>query len=173
MKYENIKEATRAWQSSFNAFPLGMIEKLFYMNVDDWSELTPISEGCTVLSNEYQNCAEVIDITEDEEENKIAKIRLYETGEEVETNYDDLSREEDSYFPMWGWMWQFDDSIDDWWLENHLEEMAECGFRIYESQEFGYFFGIDGCGYDFYEAHWIPLYKARGLHWHKEVMGND
>lgn len=22
--------------------------------------------------------------------------------------------------------------------------------------------------YDFYEAHWIPLYKVRGLHWHKE-----
>lgn len=23
-------------------------------------------------------------------------------------------------------------------------------------------------GYDFYEAHWIPLYEARGLKWHKE-----
>lgn len=27
--------------------------------------------------------------------------------------------------------------------------------------------GIDGAGYDFYEAHWIPLYEARGLHWHE------
>ena len=32
---------------------------------------------------------------------------------------------------------------------------------------FGYFFGIDGAGYSFYEEHWIPLYKARGLQWHK------
>ena len=32
----------------------------------------------------------------------------------------------------------------------------------------GYFFGIDGAGYSFYEEHWIPLYKARGLQWHKE-----
>ena len=22
-------------------------------------------------------------------------------------------------------------------------------------------------GYDFYENHWIPLYKARGLQWHE------
>ena len=39
---------------------------------------------------------------------------------------------------------------------------------MYKHEEFGYFFGIDGAGYDFYEAHWTPLYKARGLHWHDE-----
>ena len=44
--------------------------------------------------------------------------------------------------------------------------MADCGFRIYEQEDYGYIFGIDGAGYDFYEAHWIPLYKARGLKWH-------
>lgn len=70
---------------------------------------------------------------------------------------------------MWGTMWQFGDSADEWWLENHLEEMAACGFRIYESNEFGYFFGIDGAGYSFYEEHWIPLYKAVGLQWHEAV----
>ena len=43
--------------------------------------------------------------------------------------------------PIWGTMWSFDD--------------------------FGYLFGIDGTGYDFYEEHWIPLYLARGLQWHK------
>lgn len=26
--------------------------------------------------------------------------------------------------------------------------------------------GIDGAGYNFYEAHWLPLYNARGLQWH-------
>ena len=66
-------------------------------------------------------------------------------------------------------MWSFGDSCDDWWLEEKdgIKIMSECGFRIYESYEFGYFFGIDGAGYDFYESHWIPLYKARGLQWHK------
>lgn len=36
------------------------------------------------------------------------------------------------------------------------------------SEDYGYLIGIDGAGYDFYKAHWLPLYKARGLHWHKE-----
>lgn len=69
---------------------------------------------------------------------------------------------------MWGWLWQFGDSADDYWLEelDGIRIMSECGFRIYEHEEWGYFFGIDGAGYDFYEAHWEPLYRARGLQWH-------
>ena len=82
------------------------------------------------------------------------------TDEEIEKIYDTL--------PMWGTMWSFGESIDEWWLEENLETMKECGFRIYESEDFGYVFGIDGAGYDFYESHWIPLYEARGLRWHKE-----
>ncbi len=67
-------------------------------------------------------------------------------------------------------MWSFSDSCDNWWLEENggIQAMSECGFRIYYSEEFGYFFGIDGAGYSFYEAHWIPLYQARGLHWDDE-----
>ena len=80
-------------------------------------------------------------------------------------------RDEDADFlPMWGTMWSFGDSADDYWLEegDGLELMAECGFRIYEQEDFGYLFGIDGAGYSFMDEHWIPLYKARGLHWHRE-----
>lgn len=80
-------------------------------------------------------------------------------------------RDEDAdYLPMWGTMWSFGNAADDYWLEEKdgLELMAECGFRIYEQEDFGYLFGIDGAGYSFMEAHWIPLYKARGLRWHRE-----
>ena len=80
-------------------------------------------------------------------------------------------RDEDAdYLPMWGTMWSFGDSADDYWLEKGggLELMAECGFRIYEQEDFGYLFGIDGAGYSFLHEHWIPLYKARGLRWHRE-----
>ena len=44
--------------------------------------------------------------------------------------------------------------------------MSDCGFRVYQHEEWGFFFGIDGAGYDFYSEHWIPLYKRRGLQWH-------
>ena len=74
------------------------------------------------------------------------------------------------YLPMWSTMWSFGNSADDYWIEkgDGLELMAECGFRIYEQEDFGYLFGIDGAGYSFMDEHWIPLYKARGLHWHRE-----
>ena len=80
-------------------------------------------------------------------------------------------RDEDAdYLPMWGTMWSFGNAADDYWLEEKdgLELMAECGFRIYEQEDFGYLFGIDGAGYSFLHEHWIPLYKARGLRWHRE-----
>lgn len=74
------------------------------------------------------------------------------------------------YLPMWGTMWSFGNFTDVFWLEEEdgLELMAECGFRIYEQEDFGYLFGIDGAGGNFLHEHWIPLYKARGLRWHRE-----
>lgn len=75
--------------------------------------------------------------------------------------------------PMWGTMWSFHEQLDNDWLDGRfgepaMEIMEECGFTVIELGEWGYFFGIDGAGYDFYESHWIPLYKARGLHWSDE-----
>jgi len=92
-------------------------------------------------------------------------IKLFESGDEiieVTPNYENF----DSVFPMWGTMWSFGRTWENDWIEKNLQEMADCGFRIYEQEDYGYIFGIDGMGYDFYEAHWIPLYKARGLKWH-------
>lgn len=79
--------------------------------------------------------------------------------------------QDEAYFPSWGTMFQFSDSADDYWLEelDGIKILSECGFRVFYSERWGYFFGLDGGGYNFYEAHWIPLYKARGLKWHKEV----
>lgn len=99
--------------------------------------------------------------------------KLLAAGDEIEEvtprNEDDEDEPYD-FLPMWGTMWCFGDSLDDWWLENEggLKLMAKCGFRIYRQEDYGYIFGIDGAGYDFYEVHWIPLYKARGLRWHNE-----
>lgn len=76
--------------------------------------------------------------------------------------------------PMWGTIWSFGDSLDNYWLEEKggIALMSQCGFRIFRSEKFGYFFGIDGAGYDFYEAHWIPLYNERGLRWHDPKTDN-
>ena len=86
------------------------------------------------------------------------------TPRSADEDYD----EDRAFLPMWGWMWSFHEPRDDSWLEEkgNLQTMADCGFRIYKQEDCGYIFGIDGAGYDFFEAHWVPLYKARGLRWH-------
>lgn len=165
MKYDTIKEAAQAWVREFNAFPLNMLEKLAQLDIDDWVDVTPIAAGDTVYCYEVQDTGEVERIFEQDEET-FAEVRFYNGEENQAFPVSELSREYDSFFPMWGTMWQFDDLCDSDWIEENLQAMADCGFRVYQSYDFGYFFGIDGAGYDFYEAHWIPLYKARGLQWH-------
>jgi len=78
----------------------------------------------------------------------------------------------DSALPAWGTMWSFGDSCDDHWIEEMggVQALSDHGFRIYEHEDFGYFFGIDGAGYNFYEQHWLPLYDARGLQWHEKEI---
>lgn len=163
-----IKEATERWVSSFNAIPQSLIVKAYLKNddIDSIQEITPITDGNLVWSNEYQTEAEVLSV---DRENETARIDVNE-DEDVEVSIHDLNREDDDYLPMWGTMWTFGSTMEDYWIEEQggLEVMADCGFRIYETDELGYLFGIDGAGYSFYEDHWIPLYKARGLKWHRE-----
>jgi hypothetical protein len=80
-----------------------------------------------------------------------------------------LTSEEPVYdYPAaWGWMFHPDDTTDQRWIKENLQDVEDCGFLVYESDECGILLAIDGAGYDFYENHWIPLYKARGLKWHQ------
>lgn len=87
-------------------------------------------------------------------------------------------------FPMWGTLFMPDDLCDVRRIEKlcrtiecdddgDLQEMRDAGWRevadtgvlaIYFEDEL--LLGIHGAGYDFYEAHWAPLYKALDYHWH-------
>lgn len=71
--------------------------------------------------------------------------------------------------PTWGWMWNMGDTgWDNDWVEENVDVFEELGLILFEHEEYGYWFGVDAGGFDFYEAYWIPLYKARGLRWHDE-----
>lgn len=79
------------------------------------------------------------------------------------------SREEysfgDVYFeglhssPMWGTAWYVDSKTAQW-IKDNLPKSMEIGLKVFEDDEGEIIVGIDGAGYDFYEAHWIPLYEA-------------
>lgn len=182
-----VSEAAHRWVQEFNALPQGMIATLMEAKPCDWHEVTMPAECDRVyVTNMPDVDADGNEFEADDCEGKIIEIRdnefcpylvELENGTIIELEADDMEVEYDDNLPMWGTMWSFGDNCDDWWLSDGdgIKIMSECGFRVYENDEWGYFFGIDGAGYDFYEAHWIPAYRRRGLQWHDpatEVTAN-
>lgn len=43
----------------------------------------------------------------------------------------------------------------------------------FETDDGDVLLGINGAGYDFYESHWIPLYHALGLEWHRRPLREE
>lgn len=165
-----IMEAAERWVEGFSRIPSGICEKLLELNIDEIREITPPSRYDRVYITDgeyYGNDGEIVGRREGRFD-AILIVRLDGEDREVDVLEEDVEVYRDGLLPMWGTLWAFGDSIDDWWLEecDGLRLMADCGFRIYEQEDYGYIFGIDGAGYSFYESHFIPLYRARGLHWH-------
>ena len=166
----DMREAVNLWVCrDMSAIPQSVAEKLIeYSNYCDIQEITPPSIDDRVYVFDSAEYGYISNYTTDEEGNDVYVIALDNGEEKTITDVNDFEVQHEYGLPMWGTLWAFDNMLDNDWLENNLQAMANCGFRIYESEDYGYIFGIDGCGYDFYEAHWIPLYKARGLRWHDE-----
>lgn len=169
MKFDTIKEAAQAWVNEFNAVPHEVVLKLHnFSKYCDIIEITPPAINDRVYVFEpSESGVRYGQITGYEEEDDVYVIEL-DDRTEVKLESDEFEVQNDDYLPMWGTLWAFGDSCDKWWLKENLQAVANCGFRIYESEDYEYLIGIDGVGYDFYEPHWIPLYKVRGLQWHKE-----
>lgn len=183
MLFETKKDAVHAYVEQMNAIPQGMIKSLMEQDYDSWKEITLPDVGDRVYAYESQSEGEIVEIKviHDDDEPFVEYVIKLDNQEMPYSVKCDSASDYEEYFevirydglPMWGTMWSFGDSIDDEWLRSWggLEEMSRCGFRIYEHDEWGYFFGIDGAGYDFYSAHWEKLYDARGLRWHKDEEG--
>ena len=174
-----INEATHEWVREFNALPRSMIELLMQTDPNSWTEITEPCVGDRVYVEDGEHDGEEGEITKCKYDGE-SDLYLVEFDDEslgdavlCKDEFDVVSESE--FLPMWGTIWSFGNSIDDHWLEDedNLRLMSQCGFRIYEHEEWGFFFGVDGAGYDFYDAHWIPLYKARGLHWHDDAAEEE
>lgn len=178
MLFATEREACEQWVESFDAIPQAIIEKLIEADDMEIMEVTPPAryDRVYIYDDEWSGMeGEIIETIYDSEPD-LYMVRLDKPDDqgrnEVVISADCFEVIRDSSLPMWGTMWAFHDSIDNDWLSgefgtNGLQRMADCGFRIYEQEDYGYIFGIDGAGYDFYESHWIPLYRARGLRWHR------
>ena len=150
IQIKTIKDATRHWVDSFNAVSQHMFKRAY-------AEYGP--EGARVVAAPYHEC----------EDCGSTVSLLHAACEDCGSTELQLP----NYLPMWGTLWSFGDASDERWADESLDEIAACGFLVYETDDDEIFIGIDGAGYDFYEAHWIPLYKARGLEWHEEEDENN
>ncbi|ATO48616.1 hypothetical protein P4V86_03675 [Brevibacillus laterosporus] len=157
-KFENVLEATKHWVRDFNSIPQSFILRTFPYGLDD----SHIEVLATDLTCDYCGCTEYTTESSDDEDDDTLICMSCGRNEFHEARD----------FPMWGTMWTFGDSLDTDWVRNHggLEAMRECGFWVYDDDDLGIFFGINGAGYNFYESHWVPLYKKRGLRWHNEAV---
>lgn len=160
----NKMEAVRTWVDGFNAVNSSLIERAFANRIEEWLELTPIVPGDSVY---YKNdCVEVLDVNHEDD---LITLDLIDndTNENIIVQKYEVEDIFDSWLPMWGTLWTFSCNLDEEWAKENPSLLSKCGFRIFEDQETGeIYLGIDGAGYNFYDAHWIPLYEARGLQWH-------
>ena len=80
-------------------------------------------------------------------------IRAYKDNpEELEclNNEDFFDDRPLNYWPAtWGWLFHPNNSMDERWIEENIQEVEECGFLVYSSDECGVLLGIDGMGFDF------------------------
>lgn len=178
MKGKTVIDAASEWVNGFNAIPYGMIEALMKADPDAWSELTTPSYGDRVRVWDGENDGQFGSIVEDryDKEPDLHRIEFDDKSlGDIVLAEDEFEVVHDNTLPIWGWLWSFGNSADDYWLTemDGIRLMSECGFRIYEHDEWGYFFGIDGAGYSFLDEHWVPLYQARGLQWHDEKAEHE
>ena len=175
-----ILEATRKMVREFNTVSNTILFGSDDERFGDFNVLTKPKEGDF---DEYtREC--IVEIDEDND-------RYYiQSGEDFEQEQRELLEEDPEYEveeereyydiedaevyelkdpPTWGWCFNPTDSWIEDWIKNNSYTVSKLGFDILEHEETGdIFLGLKSGGLDFYEAYWIPLYKAMGLKWHEE-----
>ena len=131
VEYRTVRDATEAWVHEMNAIPQGMIEKLMGMNPDDWTEVTKPSTGDRVyvyeIPDDVDSTTHEGEVKSYNDESELYCIEL-DDGKLVSAEADDFEVEYDGVLPMWGTMWSFGDSADDWWLEEDYQMHVVKGY---------------------------------------------
>lgn len=155
---------TMRWVNELDAIPTALVAKLMRAYEDEVEEVTVphIYSDVEICGGEHDGEAGYI-------KKRIRDIDGNVDNYIVETNMGDQIRvtgadfdliDQNDVLPMWGYMWSPHHSADAEWILQHLDIVCDCGFRVYIQEDLEVLLGIDGCGYDFFEAHWVPLYKA-------------
>jgi hypothetical protein len=149
-------------EEGFNSVPMSVIDKINeHDNYLSITEITPPTIGNWVYIHTGEYCGEEGEVVgvDHNEENTLYKVRINDDPDNpVLISSDCFDVQHDMIMPICDTMWAFSDPTDIEWangeyLGPHLQEIADCGFRIYESEDYGILLGIDHGGYSFYDEH--------------------
>lgn len=81
--------------------------------------------------------------------------------------------DESEHYPMWSTLFEAKDNFLSRKVAESVDELYELGIGVIEHPDFNSMLFIGGAGYDFYEAHWIPMYIMFGWIEPKKFPGPD
>jgi hypothetical protein len=161
-----LRQAAESWIDGFDQVPASVLEK---MAKADEAMTYYDSDSLRLIASPRVVCDECDSTYEGELTLEQLQRREADTRGEVCPNCSHNNG--DGWrigFPVYafpcGWSTLFAPrrGLENDWLIEHAAEVAALGFFVFESEDYGCLLGIDGAGYDFYEAHWVPLYELHG-----------
>lgn len=166
-----LRAATQEWIAQFDHVPASIIEKMAeadeYMRCYDSDTLRLVAgprTECNWCNATYEGRQTLKQLHEAQEQGQGEPCPFCDGNLGDSWVYGDPV----NAFPCgWSTLFAPRDACDKEWTLEHADEVGNLGLFVFESEDFGYLLGIDGAGFDFYEALWVPLYQARGLQWHE------
>ena len=163
--FRKIKdEVSERFERDFNYIQLDVIRAV--MNNYEFENIA--CPSFSIIADEYMsnygNEEELKEEYTQDEGINISEIESAEFYEWLEQNkYNEImdNYHESENYPMWNILFEARDSWLSEWIENHVDELYNIGIGVMLGDNDGNLSNmlfIAGCGYDFYEAHWIPLY---------------
>jgi hypothetical protein len=146
-------DVTARFSIDFNNIQLDVVEK-YYDNVLFEYIQTP---SFKVLCDEW---------LDDSNGDLHFKKRTPEVYDWLEQNYESEifdSFHEGEHYPMWSTLFEAKDNFLSEKLDAMVDELYEIGIGVISSKDsLDTMLFIAGAGYDFYQAHWIPMYQLFG-----------
>lgn len=152
---KELREKVEKWLNRVNLIPTEMISSLAELE-GGWTEITtPTIHADRVFCTKEDSYGVITGSKEDFYEVELDNGKVIQaTEKELQVSYDEK-------YPMWGRMFSLDDPVDKEWLrrKDSVRSLSECGFRVFKSEKYGTYFGLDNGGCDFVDQYWTPLYK--------------
>lgn len=157
------------FNNEFNSYHLDVVEKYYDKFLYDYI----LNPSISVLRKEWWEDLPLFFMDDIKEEYNLDEgmymppDRIHDSFEEwlEEYYYDHIHDHfaQRDWYPMWGTVFEAKCSFTSEKVCNHVDELYELGIGVIDGKDnMNCLLFIAGCGYDFYDAHWIPMMELFG-----------